>query len=63
MACRQYLFGHLSDTILKKLARKGNGELMPEYRLPLGCLGGIAIPAGFFWYGWSAEAKIHVRIQ
>ena len=55
------IFAKLSDNILKVLAKKGKGDMMPEYRLPLGCIGGVFIPLGFFWYGWSAQAKIHVR--
>ncbi|KAG9247578.1 cycloheximide resistance protein [Calycina marina] len=55
----QLLFTKLSDSILKRLANKGDGEMMPEYRLPLGCIGGIFVPLGLFWYGWSVEAQVH----
>jgi hypothetical protein len=58
MICGQLIFGKLADPILMKLAARNDGELKPEYRLPLGALGGLFIPIGFFWYGWSAEAKV-----
>ena len=51
------LFGSLSDKIVKKLA--GSGEMQPEYRLPLMVLFIPLIPAGFFWYGWSAYHHYH----
>ena len=35
------------------------GELTPEHRLPLMVPGAIIIPIGLFWYGWSAQAKVH----
>jgi hypothetical protein len=54
----QAAFARLSDSILKSLSKKGDGELKPEYRLPLACVGGIFIPIGLFWYGWSANAGV-----
>lgn len=54
----QIIFAKLGDTILLKLAKKHRGEMKPEYRLPLGCIGGVFIPIGFFWYGWTAQAKV-----
>jgi hypothetical protein len=54
----QFTYARLGDLILKKMAAKRGGELRPEYRLPLCCLGAFSIPIGFFWYGWSAQAKV-----
>jgi hypothetical protein len=54
----QAIFAKLGDAILVRLSGKKGGEMKPEYRLPLGCVGGIFIPVGFFWYGWSAQAKV-----
>ncbi|KAK2782510.1 hypothetical protein FQN52_000838 [Onygenales sp. PD_12] len=49
-----------SDRILTGLAAKnGKGELKPEYRLPLMIPGGVCIPIGLFWYGWTAEKGLH----
>lgn len=37
-----------------------NGEVgLPEFRIPLMLPGVILVPIGFFWYGWSIEAKAH----
>lgn len=49
--------GVWSDSLYKKKAKEGIWK--PEYRLlPLvpGCL---CVPIGLFWYGWSAQAKVH----
>ncbi|KAJ5724131.1 major facilitator superfamily domain-containing protein, partial [Penicillium malachiteum] len=35
------------------------GRFSPESRLPPMIYGCWAIPVGLFWYGWSAEAKVH----
>lgn len=51
------LFSGLSDKILKKQA--GEGEMKPEYRLPLMVYLMPIMPVGFFWYGWSAYEKAH----
>ncbi|KAF2437533.1 MFS general substrate transporter [Karstenula rhodostoma CBS 690.94] len=51
--------GVWSDRLYKKKAKEGAGAWKAEYRLlPLvpGCL---FIPVGLFWYGWSAQAKVH----
>ncbi|OAF98836.1 MFS transporter [Paraphaeosphaeria sporulosa] len=51
--------GVWSDALYKKKSKEGAGRWKPEYRLlPLvpGCL---FIPIGLFWYGWSAQAKVH----
>ncbi|EEH16437.2 hypothetical protein PABG_06524 [Paracoccidioides brasiliensis Pb03] len=53
------VIGTTSDHILQILAKKNNGELKPEYRIPLMIPGGICIPVGLFWYGWTAEKGVH----
>lgn len=56
----QFAFAWLSDRILKAKARKDpNGEMKPEYRLPLAVVGGCSVPIAFFWYGWSAQTHTH----
>ncbi|KAE8361496.1 major facilitator superfamily domain-containing protein [Aspergillus caelatus] len=35
------------------------GRFAPESRLPPMIYGCWAIPVGLFWYGWSAEEKVH----
>jgi MFS family permease len=44
------------DRLWAHLKRKANGKTAPEYRVPLMLPGVFLIPAGLFWYGWSAEA-------
>jgi hypothetical protein len=45
----QMAFARLGDRILKIMAKRlGNGEMKPEYRLPLCCFGGIFTPVGLF---------------
>src|SRR5204863_2717508 len=51
------IFGVASDKILKK--KSVAGEMKPEYRLPPMVPGAILIPAGLFWYGWTAEKHTH----
>ncbi|EGC49113.1 caffeine resistance protein [Histoplasma capsulatum var. duboisii H88] len=48
-----------SDTILQRLAKRNNGEMKPEYRIPLMIPGGLCVPIGLFWYGWTAEKGVH----
>ncbi|OAA63486.1 cycloheximide resistance protein [Niveomyces insectorum RCEF 264] len=51
--------GAVSDRQSAHLAKKHGGERKPEYRLPLMIMSSALIPVGLFWYGWSAEAKVH----
>ncbi|KAJ7756796.1 multidrug resistance protein 4 [Mycena maculata] len=41
------------------LAKQNGGKGEPEMRIPAVIFGSIFVPVGLFWYGWSAEAKIH----
>ncbi|KAF4209221.1 hypothetical protein CNMCM8980_005200 [Aspergillus fumigatiaffinis] len=52
-------FGALSDRILVRLTAKNNGTPEPEFRLPLLVPGSLLLPFGFFWYGWSADKRLH----
>ncbi|KAJ7074033.1 major facilitator superfamily domain-containing protein [Mycena amicta] len=39
---------------------KGNGgKGEPEMRIPALILGSLFVPVGLFWYGWSAQARLH----
>lgn len=53
------VFGTMSDRNAKKKAQAGDGDWKPEYRLPPLLPGSLIVPAGLFWYGWSAEARVH----
>lgn len=56
----QASFAKLGDIILTKCAvRFGKGDLKPEYRLPLCCLGSFFVPIALFWYGWSVVGHVH----
>lgn len=48
-----------ADRIYLHLKARNNGQAQPEYRLPLMIPGALLLPIGLFWYGWSAEARIH----
>jgi hypothetical protein len=37
------------------MPRKGR----PEFRIPSMFVGSLLIPIGLFWYGWSAQARLH----
>lgn len=41
------------------LNRHGLGGSEPEYRLPPAILGGVLIPIGFFWFGWTTYSSVH----
>lgn len=55
------IFGATSDKMLKKAQSKlGEGEQVPpEIRLKGLVAPAFCIPIGLFWYGWSAEKRIH----
>ncbi|TVY89012.1 Efflux pump [Lachnellula willkommii] len=56
----QMSYARLGDEILRRMTKKsGSSEMKPEYRLPLCIVGGMLVPVGLFWYGWSAEKRIH----
>ncbi|KAJ6615652.1 multidrug resistance protein 4 [Mycena sp. CBHHK59/15] len=41
------------------LAKKNGGKGTPEMRIPALFFGSFFVPIGLFWYGWSAQAKLH----
>lgn len=50
---------HLCDRIYILLKARNKGVGKPEFRIPLMIPASFLIPVGLFWYGWSAQAKIH----
>ncbi|KAI1209033.1 putative florfenicol exporter [Annulohypoxylon truncatum] len=52
--------GRIMDIIYKRLRDrpKYKGEGRPEFRAPYMIPGVLFVPAGLFWYGWSAEHHI-----
>ncbi|KAJ5637224.1 hypothetical protein N7490_007103 [Penicillium lividum] len=50
---------YVNDRIYQALAARNGGKGSPDFRLPTMLLGAILAPIGLFWYGWSAEERIH----
>ncbi|KAF5344334.1 hypothetical protein D9758_013246 [Tetrapyrgos nigripes] len=48
-----------ADQMYHYLARRNGGVGKPEMRIPALFFGSFFVPVGLFWYGWSAQAKIH----
>jgi len=48
-----------ADRIYTYLGEKNGGVSTPEMRIPVLFLGTLLVPVGIFWYGWSAQAKLH----
>ena len=55
----QQTVSHWSDWHLKKKTAAHGGEKKPEWRLPPLFPGGLLIPGGLIWYGWTAEFGVH----
>ena len=53
------LGGKLTDYLWAHLRKRAGGATAPEYRIPLMVPGGLLVPIGLFWYGWSAQARLH----
>ena len=49
----------LNDAIYRRLKKKNNGVGRPEFRVPIMVPGSLLVPIGLFWYGWSAQARVH----
>jgi hypothetical protein len=43
----------------RKQAQHSDGDLAPEYRLPIIFPGALLAPVGLFIYGWTAEYRVH----
>ncbi|KAF2160311.1 hypothetical protein M409DRAFT_70489 [Zasmidium cellare ATCC 36951] len=51
--------GPLMDRVFAKLKKKANGEVVPEYHLPMMVPAALITPIGLLMYGWSAQAHVH----
>ncbi|KAG2038280.1 multidrug resistance protein 4 [Suillus americanus] len=49
----------LCDKTYAYLAAQNGGKGKPEMRVPIVIFGSFIVPVGLFWYGWSAQAKVH----
>jgi MFS family permease len=54
-----FAFAATSDRMVARLMAKNKSERKPEYRLPVLMVGALFVPIGLFWYGWSAEKRLH----
>ncbi|KAF2131832.1 MFS general substrate transporter [Dothidotthia symphoricarpi CBS 119687] len=49
----------LNDMLYRRLKKRNNGVGKPEFRVPIMIPASLLVPTGLFWYGWSAQAKLH----
>ncbi|KAJ4340247.1 hypothetical protein N0V95_007541 [Ascochyta clinopodiicola] len=49
----------LNDMLYRRLKKRNNGVGKPEFRVPIMIPASLLVPAGLFWYGWSAQANLH----
>ncbi|PYI33265.1 polyamine transporter 3 [Aspergillus indologenus CBS 114.80] len=49
----------VNDRIYRTLTRRNGGKGLPEFRIPIMLPATLFLSAGMFWYGWSAEKKLH----
>lgn len=49
----------LNDMLYRRLKKRNNGVGKPEFRVPIMIPASLLVPVGLFWYGWSAQAKVH----
>ncbi|KAK3711246.1 hypothetical protein LTR37_009840 [Vermiconidia calcicola] len=50
---------YFNDWLYRRLKKQAGGIGQPEFRVPVMIPCAILLPAGLFWYGWSAEACLH----
>lgn len=48
-----------SDKSVISLTKANGGKFEPEMRLAITPLFGLCLPITFFWYGWTAQYKVH----
>ncbi|GAM85511.1 hypothetical protein ANO11243_035180 [Dothideomycetidae sp. 11243] len=47
----------IMDVVFRRLKAKHNGQIQPEYRIPLLLPGLVITPIGYLIYGWTAQAR------
>ncbi|KAM5464811.1 hypothetical protein MauCBS54593_006904 [Microsporum audouinii] len=50
---------HINDRIFASLKKKNGGTTKPEFRIPIMAPATVLLSVGLFWYGWSAQKKLH----
>ncbi|KAJ3476424.1 hypothetical protein NLG97_g9136 [Lecanicillium saksenae] len=53
------IIGSTNDRMVTRLAAKNGGKVEPEMRLPMMTIFACLLPVSLFWYGWTAEKKVH----
>ncbi|KAK6337220.1 hypothetical protein TWF718_010002 [Orbilia javanica] len=56
------IMGVMTDPIWRRTYAKlvaKRGESIPEFRLVPGILGGVLVPVGMFWFGWTTYKSVH----
>ncbi|KAJ6787093.1 hypothetical protein PWT90_10497 [Aphanocladium album] len=53
------IIGSTNDRMVAKLAARNGGKMEPEMRLPMMTIFACLLPISLFWYGWTAEKKVH----
>ncbi|KAJ7432311.1 major facilitator superfamily domain-containing protein [Mycena galericulata] len=48
-----------ANEVYMHLSKKNGGKGEPEMRVPALIFGSLFVPIGLFWFGWSAQARIH----
>ncbi|KAK3934600.1 polyamine transporter 3 [Diplogelasinospora grovesii] len=49
----------VNDRIYRTLSTRNGGKGVPEFRVPIMIPATFFLGAGMFWYGWSAEKRLH----
>ena len=56
------ILGVFDKAFYQKRLHQRHGAILPEDRIPPILLGGIILPAGLFWLGWTAHAPWSVQV-
>lgn len=43
----------------RAIKKHGAGNVPPEARLPMMCVGSILLPIGLFWFAWTSQKSVH----
>ncbi|CAI7649436.1 unnamed protein product [Penicillium palitans] len=49
----------INDRIYRTISKRNGGKGAPEFRIPIMLPATFFLSAGMFWYGWTAEEKMH----
>lgn len=49
----------INDRIYRTLSKRNGGQGAPEFRIPIMLPATLFLSAGMFWYGWTAEKRMH----